>query len=141
MKLATSTGDFSFYVPTVAEKVRAFKGLKFKNINLEQTGNIPEFFSDNDADYLRLAEDFAAAKDYAGVEYVVSHAPCLHNPIMNAFDNPDDEEYRRNIRAIRSTAIIFTPILARTFRSFNVLPTQVLGAGTSRMPYSEESSI
>ena len=101
MKLASSTGDFSFYVPTVAEKVRAFKGLKFKNINLEQTGNIPEFFSDDDADYLRLAEDFAAARDFAGVEYVVSHAPCLHNPIMNAFDNPDDEEYRRNIRAIR----------------------------------------
>ena len=30
MKLATSTGDFSFYVPTVAEKVRNFKASKFK---------------------------------------------------------------------------------------------------------------
>ena len=101
MKLATSTGDFSFYVNTVAEKVREFKGSKFKYINLEQTGNIPELFSENDADYLRLADDFAAAADFAKVEYVVSHAPCLHNPIMNALNDPQDETYRANIRAIR----------------------------------------
>ncbi|MBQ8407306.1 MAG: sugar phosphate isomerase/epimerase [Clostridia bacterium] len=96
MKLASSTGDFSFYVPTIAEKVRAFKGLKFKYINLEQTGNVPELFSDNDADYLRLAEDFAAARDFAGVEYVVSHAPCL-----NIFDNADGKTPEVKIRAIR----------------------------------------
>jgi sugar phosphate isomerase/epimerase len=101
MKLATSTGDFSFYVNTVAEKVREFKGSKFKYINLEQTGVIPEFFSDNEADWQRLADDFAAARDFAGVEYVVSHAPCLHNPVMNALSDPDDETYRANVRAIR----------------------------------------
>ena len=101
MKLATSTGDFSFYVNTVAEKVREFKGSQFKYINLEQTGNIPELFSDNEADWQRLAEDFAAARDFAGVEYVVSHAPCLHNPIMEALADPQNETYRKNVRAIR----------------------------------------
>ena len=101
MKLATSTGDFSFYVNTVAEKVREFKGSQFKYINLEQTGNIPEFFSDNEADWQRLAEDFAEARDFAGVKYAVSHAPCLHNPIMEALDDPQNETYRKNVRAIR----------------------------------------
>lgn len=101
MKLATSTGDFSWYVDTVAEKVRNFKGSKFKYINLEQTGSIPEFFSENDTDWQRLADDFGEAAAYAGVEYVVSHAPCLHNPVMEAFDDPKNETYRTNIRAIR----------------------------------------
>lgn len=101
MKLATSTGDFSWYVNTVAEKVRAFKDSKFKYINLEQTGNIPEFFSDNDADWQRLANDFGEAAAYAGIEYVVSHAPCLHNPVINALNDPNDELYRANVRAIR----------------------------------------
>ncbi len=101
MKLASSTGDFSFYVNTVAEKVREFKGSKFKYINLEQTGNIPELFSENNADWQRLADDFGEAAAFAGVEYVVSHAPCLHNPIIEALDDPQNEEYRKNIRAIR----------------------------------------
>ena len=101
MKLATSTGDFSFYVNTVAEKVREFKGSKFKYINLEQTGYIPELFSENDADWQRLANDFAEAAEYADVKYVVSHAPCLHNPIAGAMDDPENEEYRANVRAIR----------------------------------------
>ena len=101
MKLATSTGDFSFYVNTVAEKVKEFKGSPFKYINLEQTGNIPELFSERDDDWKRLANDFAEARDFAGVEYVVSHAPCLHNPIINALNDPDDETYRANVRAIR----------------------------------------
>lgn len=101
MKLATSTGDFSWYVDTVAEKVKEFKGSKFKYINLEQTGSIPEIFSENDADWQRLSDDFGEAAAYAGVEYVVSHAPCLHNPVMEALDDPKNETYRTNIRAIR----------------------------------------
>jgi sugar phosphate isomerase/epimerase len=101
MKLATSTGDFSFYVNTVAQKVKEFKNSPFKYINLEQTGNIPEFFSENDDDWKRLANDFAEARGFAGIEYVVSHAPCLHNPVINALSNPDDETYRANVRAIR----------------------------------------
>lgn len=101
MKLVTSTGDFSYYVDTVAEKVRCLKGTKFKYINLEQTGNIPELMSDYDSDYLRLADDFGNAAAYAGVKYVVSHAPCHHFIIPEAYGNKDDETYRRQIRAIR----------------------------------------
>ena len=44
MKLSSSTGDFSHYVSSVPQKVACFKGTKFKYINLEQTGHIPEFF-------------------------------------------------------------------------------------------------
>lgn len=95
MKLVTSTGDFGYLVETITDKVKCFKGTKFKYINLEQTGTIPEFFSQNDNDYKKLAEDWGNAAVYAGIKYVVSHAPCLHNPCFN------EEEYKANIRAIR----------------------------------------
>lgn len=101
MKLATSTGDFKWYVENPTEIIKNFKGSKFKYINLEQTGAIPAFSSDNDDDYKKLAHDWGEAAAQAGVEFVVSHAPCLHNPIYNALTNPNDEQYRRNIRAIR----------------------------------------
>ena len=101
MKLATSTGDFSWYSENVTEKIKNFKGSKFKYINLEQTGVIPELFDSNDDAFKRLADDWAKAADYAGVEFVVSHAPCLHFACLNAIKNPADEEYRNNIRAIR----------------------------------------
>ena len=100
MKLVTSTGDFSFYVDSITEKVKAFKGSKFKYINLEQTGSIPAFFEEGEG-WRKLAEEWAEAAEYAGVKYVVSHAPCLHNPCMGLFNNPDDGEYHRNLRAIR----------------------------------------
>ena len=101
MKLATSTGDYKFYVPCIEEAVRNFKGSKFKYINLEQTGVIPEFFSNQDDDYKRLAEAWGNAAAYAGIRYAVSHAPCLQNPIMNALENHEDEAYQANLRAIR----------------------------------------
>ena len=37
MRLSSSTGDFNHYVTTVPEMVRAFKGTRFKYLNLEQT--------------------------------------------------------------------------------------------------------
>lgn len=40
MKLSTSTGDFSGYSRSVAEKVHEFRGTKFKYINLEQSANV-----------------------------------------------------------------------------------------------------
>ena len=101
MKLATSTGDFSWYVDSVAEKVKCFKDSKFKNINLEQTGTIPEFYDASDDGWKRIADEWGDAAAYAGITYVVSHAPCLHNPCMGAFQNRDDEEYWVNIRALR----------------------------------------
>ena len=67
MKLATSTGDYKFYVPSIKETVENFKDAKFRYINLEQTGVIPEFFSDNDDDYKRLADDWGNAAAFEGV--------------------------------------------------------------------------
>lgn len=100
MKLVTSTGDFSWYVDSVAEKVRCFRDTKFRRINLEQTGVIPEFFEESDDGWKRLADAWGEAAAYAGVEYVVSHAPCLHNPCPGVWNDPADETYRANVRAI-----------------------------------------
>lgn len=99
MKLVSSTGDFSYYTPTDTDDIKAFKDTKFKYLNLEQSGKCSEFYEENDA-YKKLAEEWGNAAAYAGVEFVVSHAPCLHNPVFEAFENKDDETYRRNIRAI-----------------------------------------
>lgn len=96
MKLATSTGDFNGFAKDISEKIISFKDSKFRNVNLEQTGVVPEFFSDDDGDYKRLADDWAKARELSGVNFVVSHAPCLHNAVIG-----DDETYRKNIRAIR----------------------------------------
>ena len=100
LKLATSTGDYKFYVPSTKEIVENFKGSKFRYINLEQTIVCPEFFSNND-DYKKLAEDWGNAAKFAGIKYVGSHAPCLHNPVLAAFENHNDETYQANVRAIR----------------------------------------
>lgn len=101
MKLASSTGDFSWYVDSVAEKVKCFRGTKFKYINLEQTGAIPELLSEDDDGWRRLADVWGEAAALAGVTYAVSHAPCLHKPCLNMLQDPNDETYRVNIRAIR----------------------------------------
>lgn len=94
MKLATSTGDFSGYVETIAEKIENFQGGKFKYINLEQCGKIPEFMRDGE-EWKGLADAWGNAAARAGVEFVVSHAPCLHTPVLD-----NEETYRVNMRAI-----------------------------------------
>lgn len=101
MKLVSSTGDYKFYVPSITEAVKNFKGSKFKYINLEQSSSAPGFLSNNDDDYKKLAEDWGNAAAYTGIKYVVSHAPCLHNPVLAAFENHEDETYQANLRAIR----------------------------------------
>ena len=101
MKLSSSTGDFSHYVDTVPQKVGCFKETKFKYINLEQTGYIPELFSESDDDWKRFANNCGEVAVSAGVTYVLSHAPCLHNAILSALEGGDDQTYRANIRAIR----------------------------------------
>lgn len=100
MKLATSTGDFDCYVPSTVESIKNYKGSKFKYLNLGQQGTF-HFFSNNDDDYKRLANEWGDAAEFAGLGFVVSHAPCLHTPILSAITNPNDEIYCRNIRAIR----------------------------------------
>ncbi len=101
MKLSSSTGDFGEYVDLVSEKVECFKGTKFQYINLEQSGSTAELFSEKDDDWKHFADACARAAEYAGVTYVLSHAPCLHKAIPSALDNKDHEIYRRNVRAIR----------------------------------------
>ena len=101
MRLATSTGDFKWYRDSVSDAVKCFENTKFKYINLEQTGVIPALFSENEDDWKKLAKEWAEAADSAGVKYVVSHAPCLHFACLNALEDPDDEEYCKNVRAIR----------------------------------------
>ena len=95
MKLATSTGDFAWYTVDAVEEIANFVGGKFKYINMEQPTGQPEFFADGDA-WKGLAEKWGNAAAKAGVKLVVSHAPCLHKPILN-----DEETYQRNIRALR----------------------------------------
>lgn len=103
MKLCTSTGDFGWYVEnnSITEKIKCFKGSKFKYINLSQTGVVPEFFSENDDDWKRLANDWGNAAAEAGVTFVVSHAPLMHFPILNALKDHEDDEYQKSIRAVR----------------------------------------
>ena len=100
MKLSTSTGDFSHYVKTVPEKVRCFRDTKFQYINLE-LGCPPAFTSENDGEWRIYAEELRAAAEDAGVTYVLAHAPCLHDAVVAALDDPDDVLYRHNVRAIR----------------------------------------
>ena len=101
MKIATSTGDFGYYVETVPEKVSLFGDTKFKYINLEQTGSTPFFFSENDEDTKRFADECAEAAAKAGVSYVVSHAPCLHFAHPEALTDRENAKYRSEVRAIR----------------------------------------
>lgn len=101
MKLSSSTGDFSYYANTVPEKVRCFRDTKFRYINLEQSGNTPALLAENDEDWRHFADACAEAASDAGVRYVLSHAPCLHNAVVSALKNPADEVYQRNIRIIR----------------------------------------
>lgn len=101
MKIATSTGDFGYYVETVPEKVSLFKDTKFKYINLEQTGTLPGFFTESDEGYLRFADECGEAAAKAGVSFVVSHAPCLHFAHPKVLTDREDAEYLCDVRAIR----------------------------------------
>ena len=85
----------------ITDKIKSFKGSKFKHINLEQPESISEFFEEGDDGWKRIAHEWGDAAEYAGVKFAVSHAPCLHTPCLNALNDPHDEEYRTNVRAIR----------------------------------------
>lgn len=100
MKLATSTGDFKWYVDSISEQIKCYKDSKFKYINLEQCQS-PAILADDDYEWRKNADVCGEAAAYAGVEFVLSHAPGLHFACLNAFQNPNDETYRINIRAIR----------------------------------------
>lgn len=97
MKLVTSTGDFGHYLDSIEDKIKNFRGSRFKYINLEQTGTIEEFYREDDNGWKRLADKWGEAAAYAGVKLVVSHAPCLnvYSPSV------DEQTYKAHVRAIR----------------------------------------
>lgn len=102
MKLVTSTGDYWQYAGgSLAQTVRFFKDGKFKRINLEMPGRQEVFFCEDDNAWKAYAEELAIAREDAGVEYVVGHAPCLHNPVFEALEDHNNAEYQTNIRALR----------------------------------------
>ena len=101
MKLSSSTGDFGNYVESIPEMIRAFGGTKFRHINLEQSGSTPELISECNDDWKRFANACGEAAADANVTFVLAHAPCFHNAILPALDDPTNEEYRRNVRGIR----------------------------------------
>ena len=96
MKLSTSTGDFWFLKNTYYDAIMCFKDTQFKNINLEITKNREILYDDSDEPWLNLVEELKRARKDAGVNYVVAHAPCLYK-----FYFPEEEEYRRDMRAIK----------------------------------------
>ena len=98
MKLATSTGDFVWYTDSIEEAIKSFRDSKFKYINLEQEAFVEELYDESDRGWKTLAERWGNAAEYAGVQFVASHAPCLR-----LFEKPGEELYRRNLLAIRNS--------------------------------------
>ena len=107
MKLSSSVGDFNHYVEQVADMVACFKDTKFRYINLELSGNCPELLSKSDADLERFVESCRAAAERANISYVLSHAPCLHNAVLPALSDRDNEEYRECVRIIRRSVEVY----------------------------------
>ena len=68
---------------------------------LSNQGDTAELISDNNDDWKLFAEKCANAADYAGISYVISHAPCLHKPVISALDNKNDETYQRKIKILK----------------------------------------
>ncbi len=102
MKLVTSAGDYWQYTDSnLPDTIRHFKGGKFKNINLELPTGTPAFFSDDDNAWKTFADELVKAREEAGVNVVVAHAPCLHNPIFEALEDHNNAEYTATIRALR----------------------------------------
>jgi len=101
MKLSTSTGDFKFYVETVADMVRTLGATKFRYVNLEQTTVLPEFYAESDDGCRRLAGEWGEAAADAGITYVQSHSP-----IVNAFAPDQPDSYERALTAARRSVEI-----------------------------------
>ena len=98
MKLATSTGDFSHYINLLPEKIKIFKDAKFKYLNLEFSSNTQALYCENDYDWKKLANELGNVADYAGVKYVVAHAPCL-----NVFNKESETVHKSYVLAIRNS--------------------------------------
>ncbi len=102
MKPVTSIGDYWQYSNcSLPDTIRHFKGGKFKNINLELPGVKEAFFCEDDNAWKVFAAEVEKARVEAGVNFVVGHAPCLHNPVFEALEDHNNATYQTNIRALR----------------------------------------
>ena len=101
MKLSSSTGDFRHYVDSISREISCFGGTRFRYVNLEQDGNVPELLSENDDDWKRFAYDCGEAAEGANVKLVISHAPCLRSVVLPVEALDDSADYRFNLRAYR----------------------------------------
>ncbi|MBO5908072.1 MAG: sugar phosphate isomerase/epimerase [Clostridia bacterium] len=92
MKLATSSGDYLRYVPTIVGAVREFSGSKFKYINLELGNTFP---ADEEA-FSQMVDTYREAAEYAGVKYSTSHASCVSpaNPLT-------EENYKSCVQTVK----------------------------------------
>lgn len=93
MILSSSSGDFGGYTDIVADRVRGFKGTKFKYVNLEIGG--PEFRYDDDEPWRKVIDDIGEAAAEVGVSFAQAHSPGV-----NAYDG-GEERYQSAIRAVR----------------------------------------
>ena len=105
MKLATSTGDFVWYTDSIEEAIKSFRDSKFKYINLEQEAFVEELYDESDRGWKTLAEKWGSAAEYAGVQFVASHAPCLR-----LFEKPGASFMRRTKNSIPSSLTLWRDI-------------------------------
>ena len=98
MRLVTSTGDFSGYLPTITERIEYFKNTQFKYINLEQGASAPQM-ADEGEGWKALVDEWGNAAAKAGLTFAAAHAPCV-----NVFGkNLDEETYRKNMTILRNS--------------------------------------
>ena len=96
MKLATTTGDFTNYVKTPAEAVRAFEGTGFKYLDYSFYNVIYPGSPFLGNDWLREVEEAAEAAAKLGFTFVQSHSPRYN------FLNPDADHETGMLATIRS---------------------------------------
>ena len=93
MKLSSSTGDFSRYFSSTADKVRAFRETKFRYLNTELTGDA---ILGEMASLDILAHELSEAAKYANVSLITAHAPCL-----NCFDTVKGHGYKQTAEIMK----------------------------------------
>lgn len=100
MKLATSTGDFMGYLPTIADCIEFLgSNTQFKYVNLEQDVYNDRLGEEGDEGWKSFADAWGNAAAKSGASLVVSHAPCV-----NVFGkNLDEETYEKNLLLIRNS--------------------------------------
>lgn len=104
MKIATTTGDFGAYLPTIAERVRAVHDCGFDCIDLSmyESDSMGEWMCDDWRERAERLRDFAAE---LGVSFVQAHAPNT-NPLD---ENKFDAEFAATVRSIEVCGVLGIP--------------------------------